>query len=127
MRWPSWRGDDADHSAAGRGAFQWRLLDDAASPAGLGLIRTGRNSRGPCRPAGSAARYTLTSGAATLTRGRLTVRSGGNGRRAAWSIAVSSEACPGLDPWMDTGSREENASKQESGPSVLILSEPKRL
>jgi hypothetical protein len=28
---------------------------------------------------------------------------------------------------VDTGSREENASKQESRPSVLILSEPKRL
>jgi hypothetical protein len=28
---------------------------------------------------------------------------------------------------VDTGSREENASKQESRPSVLIQSEPKRL
>jgi hypothetical protein len=28
---------------------------------------------------------------------------------------------------VDTGSREENASKQESRASVLILSEPKRL
>jgi hypothetical protein len=35
------------------------------------------------------------------------------------SMAFSSE--------VDTGSREENASKQESRPSVLILSEPKRL
>jgi hypothetical protein len=31
----------------------------------------------------------------------------------------------GLDPWVDTGSREENASKQESGALVLILSEAK--
>jgi hypothetical protein len=29
-----------------------------------------------------------------------------------------------LDPWVDTGSREENASKQEAGASVLIRSEP---
>jgi hypothetical protein len=31
---------------------------------------------------------------------------------------------PGLDPGVDTGSREENASKQESRASVLIQSEP---
>jgi hypothetical protein len=30
----------------------------------------------------------------------------------------------GLDPGVDTGSREENASKQEARASVLILSEP---
>jgi hypothetical protein len=28
---------------------------------------------------------------------------------------------------VDTGSREENASKQESGASVLVQSEPKKL
>jgi hypothetical protein len=33
----------------------------------------------------------------------------------------------GLDPWVDSGSREENASKQEAGASVLILSEPTML
>jgi hypothetical protein len=30
----------------------------------------------------------------------------------------------GLDPWVDTGSRKENASKQEARASVLIQSEP---
>jgi hypothetical protein len=34
---------------------------------------------------------------------------------------------PGRDPGVDTGSREETASKQESGASVLIQSEPKLL
>jgi hypothetical protein len=33
----------------------------------------------------------------------------------------------GLDPGVDTGSREENASKQDSRASVLIQSEPKML
>jgi hypothetical protein len=31
------------------------------------------------------------------------------------SKAFSSEASLGLDPWVGTGSRQENASKQESG------------
>jgi hypothetical protein len=33
----------------------------------------------------------------------------------------------GLDPRMDTGSREENASKRQSGASLLIPSEAKML
>jgi hypothetical protein len=33
----------------------------------------------------------------------------------------------GLDPGVDTGSREENASKQKTRASVLIRSEPIRL
>jgi hypothetical protein len=46
-------------------------------------------------------------------------------RRIDTTMAFSSEGLPpGLDPGVDTGSREENASKQESRASVLIQSEP---
>jgi hypothetical protein len=45
-------------------------------------------------------------------------------RNVRWSVFKRKPA-PHLDSGVDTGSREENASKQESRASVLIQSEPK--
>jgi hypothetical protein len=40
-------------------------------------------------------------------------------------IALRAKACPGLDPGWINGSREESASKQKPGASILIQSESK--
>jgi len=48
--------------------------------------------------------------------------------QATAALFIQGQTAPGaFSSEVDTGSREENASKQQSGASVLIQSEPKML